>query len=230
MPQPLQEEKLRVMIVEDDCRLAQGMETLLSAAGFAVDILSSGEEALYIAESIPYSAIVLDLGLPDLDGLEVLQRLRRRSINTPVLISTARSSLADRVDGLDRGADDYLAKPFHLREFESRVRALARRGQGTPDPVITLGQLTFNTVNRTAYLNDTAIELRRRELAVLEALLSRPGKLVTKERLATEIFNFNDAVAPNALEVYVARLRRKLVPNGPVITTIRGLGYMISAN
>ncbi|MDE8651208.1 response regulator [Novosphingobium album (ex Liu et al. 2023)] len=220
---------MRIMIVEDDRRLARGMEVLLNAAGFVVDILSSGEEALQIAESVPYSAIVLDLGLPDLDGLEVLQRLRRRSVNTPILISTARDSLADRVNGLDQGADDYLAKPFHLRELESRVRALARRGQGTPDPVLKIGELTFDRLSRTAYLNDTAIELRRRELAVLETLLNRPGKVVTKERLAAEVFNFNDAVAPNALEVYVARLRRKLLPNGPVIRTIRGLGYMIDA-
>lgn len=223
------EDQLRVMIVEDDRRLAHGMEVLLNAAGFAVDILSSGEEAVDVAGSVPYSAIVLDLGLPDLDGLEVLQRLRRRSVNTPILISTARDSLADRVGGLDKGADDYLAKPFHLRELESRVRALARRGQGTPDPVLKLGQLTFDRLSRTAYLNDTVIDLRRRELAVLETLLGRPGKVVTKERLAAEVFNFNDAVAPNALEVYVARLRRKLLPDGPAIRTIRGLGYMIDA-
>jgi len=215
------------MIVEDDRRLAHGMEMLLNAAGFTVDILSSGEDALHVAESVPYCAIVLDLGLPDLDGLEVLQRLRRRSVNTPILISTARDSLADRVNGLDKGADDYLAKPFHLKELESRVRALTRRGQGIPDPVLKIGQLTFDRLSRTAYLNETAIELRRRELAVLETLLNRPGKVVTKERLAAEVFNFDDAVAPNALEVYVGRLRRKLLPNGPAIRTIRGLGYMI---
>lgn len=220
---------MRIMIVEDDRRLAHGMEALLNAAGFAVDVLSSGEEALDVAESVPYSAIVLDLGLPDLDGLEVLQRLRRRSVSTPILVSTARDSLADRVDGLDKGADDYLAKPFHLEELESRVRALARRGQGTLDPVLKLGQLSFDRLSRTAYLDGAAVDLRRRELAVLETLLSRPGKVVTKERLVSEVFNFNDAVAPNALEVYVARLRRKLLPNGPAIRTIRGLGYMIEA-
>ncbi|MBU3078232.1 response regulator [Sphingomonas quercus] len=218
---------MRVMIVEDDPRLAHGMEALLNAAGFSVDILSSGEEALHIAESVPYAAIILDLGLPDLDGLEVLQQLRRRSVSTPILISTARDSLADRVDGLDKGADDYLAKPFHLRELESRVRALARRGQGTPDPVLKVGSLTLDRSSRTVCLNEITLELRRRELAVLETLMGRPGKIVTKERLAAEVFNFNDAVAPNALEVYVARLRRKLIPDGPVIRTVRGLGYMI---
>lgn len=217
------------MIVEDDRRLAHGMQVSLNAAGFAVDILSSGEEALDIAQSVPYCAIVLDLGLPDLDGLEVLQQLRRRSVQTPILVSTARDSLADRVDGLDKGADDYLAKPFHLEELESRVRALARRGQGVLDPVLKLGQLSFDRLCRTAYLSGEPIDLRRREVAVLETLLNRPGKVVTKERLVSEVFNFNDAVAPNALEVYVARLRRKLLPNGPAIRTIRGLGYMIDA-
>ncbi len=217
------------MIVEDDASLARGMEALLSAAGFAVDIFSTGEEAIELAMSEPYSAIILDLGLPDMDGLEVLQTMRRRGITTPILILTARDSLADRVDGLDKGSDDYLSKPFHPRELESRVRALVRRGQGTPDPVLKIGRLAFNRSSRTVYLDDMAIDLRRRELAVLEVLMGRPGKIIAKERLSAEVFNFNDAVAPNALEVYVGRLRRKLMPNGPVIRTVRGLGYMIDA-
>ncbi len=217
------------MIVEDDASLARGMEALLGAAGFTVDIFSTGEEAIDIAMSEPYSAIILDLGLPDMDGLEVLQTMRRRGITTPIMILTARDSLADRVDGLDKGSDDYLSKPFHPRELESRVRALVRRGQGTPDPVLKIGRLAFNRSSRTVYLDDMAIDLRRRELAVLEVLMGRPGKIVAKERLSAEVFNFNDAVAPNALEVYVGRLRRKLMPNGPVIRTVRGLGYMIDA-
>ncbi|WP_213980308.1 response regulator [Sphingomonas sp. dw_22] len=220
---------MRFMIVEDDASLARGMEALLSAAGFAVDIFSTGEEAIELAMSEPYSAIILDLGLPDMDGLEVLQTMRRRGITTPILILTARDSLADRVDGLDKGSDDYLSKPFHPRELESRVRALVRRGQGTPDPVLKIGRLAFNRSSRTVYLDDMAIDLRRRELAVLEVLMGRPGKIIAKERLSAEVFNFNDAVAPNALEVYVGRLRRKLMPNGPVIRTVRGLGYMIDA-
>ncbi|WP_336959715.1 response regulator transcription factor [Sphingobium aquiterrae] len=220
---------MRFMIVEDDASLARGMEALLGAAGFTVDIFSTGEEAIDIAMSEPYSAIILDLGLPDMDGLEVLQTMRRRGITTPIMILTARDSLADRVDGLDKGSDDYLSKPFHPRELESRVRALVRRGQGTPDPVLKIGRLAFNRSSRTVYLDDMAIDLRRRELAVLEVLMGRPGKIVAKERLSAEVFNFNDAVAPNALEVYVGRLRRKLMPNGPVIRTVRGLGYMIDA-
>lgn len=217
------------MIVEDDVRLATGMEALLRAGGYAVDVFSTGEEAIELATSEPYAAIILDLGLPDMDGLEVLQIMRRRGITTPILILTARDSLADRVEGLDKGSDDYLSKPFHHQELESRIRALVRRAQGTPDPVLKIGALALDRSSRTVYIDDTAIDLRRRELAVLEVLMGRPGKIVAKERLSAEVFNFDDAVAPNALEVYVGRLRRKLMPNGPMIRTVRGLGYMIDA-
>ncbi len=217
------------MIVEDDFRLARGMEASLSASGYAADVFSTGEEALEVATSEPYNIIILDLGLPDMDGLDVLQTLRRRGVTTPILILTARDAIADRVEGLDRGADDYLSKPFHPRELESRARALIRRSQGTPDPVLKVGNLTFNRSTRTVHLKQSIVELRRRELAVLETLMGRPGAVVPRERLNSEVFNFNDAVAPNALEVYVGRLRRKLMPDGPLIRTIRGLGYMIDA-
>lgn len=220
---------MRILIVEDDDRLARGMEAALAASGFAVDWLATGEDTLDLAETEPYGVILLDLGLPDMDGLEVLQTLRRRGAAMPILILTARDAIADRINGLDMGADDYLAKPFDPRELEARVRALARRGHGSPDPVLTVGGLTFNRSSRTASLGGAVLDLRRRELAVLEALMGRPGRVVAKERLSAEVFNFNDAVAPNALEVYVGRLRRKLMPSGPAIRTIRGLGYMLDA-
>lgn len=224
------EGQLRILIVEDDRRLARGMDASLSAGNFAVDIVATGEETIDVAQREPYNAIVLDLGLPDMDGLEVLQTLRRRGVSTPIIILTARDTVSDRIEGLDRGADDYLAKPFHPRELESRVRALIRRSQGTPDPVLRIGTLSFNRSTRTVHLNESIVDLRRRELAVLETLMGRPGKVVTKARLTAEVFNFADAVAPNALEVYIGRLRRKLVPGGPTIRTIRGLGYMIDTN
>jgi two-component system response regulator TctD len=135
----------------------------------------------------------------------------------------------DRINGLDRGADDYMAKPFDPRELESRIRALVRRSQGQLDPMLRIGALMFDRSSRTVYLDDKMLDLRRRELAVLETLMGRPGKVIAKERLSAEIFNFDDAVTPNALEVYVGRLRRKLQPSGPAIRTIRGLGYMIEA-
>jgi DNA-binding response OmpR family regulator len=198
---------MRLLLVEDDERLARGIMASLEGAGFAVDILTSGEDALRLADQEPYSAIILDLGLPDLDGLEVLSRLRARGARTPIIILTARDMIDDRINGLDRGADDYMAKPFDPRELESRVRALVRRSQGTLDPVLRIGTLSFDRSSRTVYLEGSMIDLRRRELAVLETLMGRPGKVVAKERLSAEVFNFDDAVTPNALEVYVGRLQ-----------------------
>lgn len=199
----------------------------MMAAGFALDCVSTGEEALEVAAREPYNAIILDLGLPDMDGLDVLSAMRRREIQAPILILTARNAVNDRIEGLDRGADDYLSKPFHPRELESRARALVRRGLGTPDPVLRVGALSLDRSTRTVALNEAVVDLRRREMAVLETLMGRPGKVVTRECLNAEVFNFADAVAPNALDVYVGRLRRKLMPGGPVIRTIRGLGYML---
>ena len=220
---------MRLLLVEDDERLARGVAASLEAAGFSVDRLDSGEDALQLAGAEPYAAIILDLGLPDIDGLDVLSRLRARGALTPVLILTARDMVDDRINGLDRGADDYMAKPFDPRELESRIRALVRRSQGTPDPVLRIGPLVFDRSSRTVSLDDSVIDLRRRELAVLETLMGRPGKVIPKERLSAEVFAFDDAVTPNALEVYVGRLRRKLLPSGPAIRTVRGLGYMIEA-
>lgn len=221
---------MRVLLVEDDERLSRGMVASLEAAGFVVDGLNNGEDALNLANSEPYSAIILDLGLPDMDGLDVLGALRTRGVTTPILILTARDMVDDRITGLDRGADDYMAKPFNPRELESRIRALVRRSQGTPDPVLKIGTLSFDRSSRMVSLEGKVIELRRRELTVLEALMRRPGKLIAKERLAAEIFNFEDAVTPNALEVHIGRLRRKLQPSGPAIRTVRGLGYMIETD
>jgi two-component system response regulator TctD len=220
---------MRLLLVEDDERLARGVAASLEAAGFSVDRLENGEDALQMAGAEPYAAIILDLGLPDLDGLDVLSRLRARGEVTPIIILTARDMVDDRINGLDRGADDYMAKPFDPRELESRIRALVRRSQGTPDPVLRIGTLVFDRSSRTVSLDDSVIDLRRRELAVLETLMGRPGKVIPKERLSAQVFAFDDAVTPNALEVYVGRLRRKLQPSGPAIRTVRGLGYMIEA-
>jgi two-component system response regulator TctD len=216
--------------VEDDRSLARGMEALMATAGFALDCVSSGEEAIEVATGEPYNLIILDLGLPDMDGLEVLSSLRRREVQAPILILTARHAVNDRIEGLDRGADDYLSKPFHPRELQSRARALIRRALGTPDPVLRVGALSLDRSTRTVALNEAVVDLRRRELAVLETLMGRPGKVVTRECLTSEVFNFADAVAPNALDVYVGRLRRKLTPHGPTIRTVRGLGYMLEGS
>lgn len=220
---------MRILIVEDDLRLARGMAASLESASFAVDMAHNREDAADLAAQEVFNAIILDLGLPDGDGLDLLQYLRRRGDTTPIMIVTARDGLDDRVNGLDLGADDYMAKPFHPRELASRIRALVRRGLGSPDPVLRLGPLTLDRSTYCASLHDKPLALRRRELAVLESLLGRPGKVVPKDRLSAEVFGLSEAVAPNALEVYIGRLRRKLAPDGPVIHTVRGLGYMIDA-
>ena len=220
----------RILLVEDDPSLARGLGALLKAAGYSVDIAEDGEIALELALSEPYALITLDIGLPELDGFEVLRRLRAQQLKTPVLILTARDAVGDRVTGLDLGADDYLLKPFEPSELEARVRALLRRSQGQANLVVTIGNLTVDQSRAMAQVNGREINLRAREWAVLDRLIAQAGKVVSKRRLTSEVFGFDEPVAPNAIEVYVGRLRRKLEPDGPEIRTIRGLGYMLVAN
>jgi two-component system response regulator TctD len=218
---------LRILIVEDDAILARGLAASLRLAGFAVDHEADGRDAAAIALGEPYALVILDLCLPGLSGFEVLRRIRDGRSEVPVLVLTARDGVADRVQGLDLGADDYLQKPFEPAELEARVRALVRRGLGTRNPVIVCGALTLDRSSGVVQLAGRPIALRRRELAVLEGLMTRAGKVVPKGKLAGEVFGFDEPVAPNAIELYIARLRRRLEPAGPQIRTIRGLGYMI---
>lgn len=219
----------RILLVEDDPALSRGLVASLKSAGYVIDTAFDGESALEMAQDEPYALISLDLGLPDISGLEVLRRLRQSGNKTPVLILTARDALEDRVQGLDLGADDYLLKPFEPSELEARLRALLRRAQGEASSLITLGNLVVDASRGVAMVGDRQLELRRREWAVLERLLARVGKVISKERLTSEVFGYDDPVAPNAIEVYVARLRRKLEPDGPKIRTMRGLGYILDA-
>ncbi|MGC5779794.1 response regulator [Methylobacterium sp. NFXW15] len=218
---------MRVLVVEDDPALARGLCTALRQGGYAVDHEVDGADAVQLALSEPYSLVVLDLGLPGLPGFDVLKAVRAAGSTVPVMVLTARDSVTDRVRGLDLGADDYLPKPFDLAEFEARVRALVRRGQAVPNPILRCGNLELDRTSGTVTLGGEPVALRRRELAVLTILMTRAGKPVPKERLSAEIFGFDEAVAPNALELYVARLRKKLQPDGPEIRTIRGLGYLL---
>jgi len=218
---------MRLLIVEDDAALARGILQVFRADGQAVDHVSCGQDALDVVKGEPYSAVILDLGLPDMDGLAVLKRIRQARLTVPILILTARDGMTDRVQGLDQGADDYLSKPFAIEELEARVRALVRRGQGNPDPVLSLGPLRLDRISGAAYLSDTLLELTRRERAVLEGLIVRAGSVVPKARLSADVFGYDDAVAPNALEVHIARLRRKLENSGIEIVTVRGLGYLL---
>jgi DNA-binding response OmpR family regulator len=218
---------MRVLVVEDDAALARGLVAALRQGGYAVDHEADGADAARLALSEPYSLIVLDLGLPGLPGFDVLKAVRAAGSTVPVMVLTARDAISDRVRGLDLGADDYLLKPFDLAEFEARVRALVRRGQAVPNPVLRCGALELDRATGTVTLGGAPVALRRRERAVLTILMTRAGKPVPKERLSAEIFGFDEAVAPNALELYVARLRKKLQPDGPEIRTIRGLGYLL---
>jgi two-component system OmpR family response regulator len=218
---------MRILIVEDDPVLADGLTRSLRANDYAVDCVTSGAEADHVLTAQPYDLVILDLGLPKLDGYEVLRRLRRRGAKVPVLILTARDTLEDRVRGLDLGGDDYLAKPFDLPELEARVRALIRRGQSGGSSLITHGALSLDTAGRRATLNGTALDLSARELGVLEVLMMRSGRVVTKEQLAEQLYGWEEEVGANAIEVYVHRLRKKLEPAGVSIRTIRGLGYLL---
>jgi two-component system OmpR family response regulator len=174
-----------------------------------------------------YDAVILDIGLPKIDGYEVLRRMRRKGSKIPVLMLTARDALEDRVKGLDLGADDYMAKPFSLQELEARVRALTRRGLGTASSVLKHGPLTFDATGRVAYLNDQMVELSARELSLLEVLLQRAGRLVSKDQLVERLCEWGEEVSNNAIEVYIHRLRKK-IEKGPIrIATVRGLGYCL---
>jgi two-component system OmpR family response regulator len=220
----------RVLLVEDDPALSRGIIALLKAAGHAADSAKDGETALYLMDSEPSSLVILDIGLPDMSGFEVIKRLRAHGCKTPILVLTARDNIADRVKGLDLGADDYLLKPFNASELAARVRALLRRDHGDPSPVLVIGNLTIDRTHATAEVAGRPLQLRRREWAVLDRLTAKAGEVVSKERLIAEVFSLDDEVAPNALEVHIARLRRQLEPDGPTIKTMRGLGYMLKAS
>lgn len=216
-----------ILIVEDDPVLADGLTRSLRGSDYAVDAANDGGEADHVLTAQSYDLVILDLGLPKLDGYEVLRRLRRRGSKTPVLLLTARDALDDRVKGLDLGGDDYLTKPFDLPELEARVRALIRRGQSGGGSSLVHGALTLDTVGRRATLSGEPLDLSARELGVLEVLMLRSGRVVNKDQLAEQLYGWDEEVGPNAIEVYVHRLRRKLEPAGVAIRTIRGLGYLL---
>lgn len=218
---------MRILIVEDDPVLADGLTRSLRQSEYAVDCVNDGAEADHVLVGQNYDLVILDLGLPKVDGLEALRRLRRRGSRTPVLILTARDTLDERVKGLDLGADDYLTKPFDLPELEARVRALIRRGQSGGGSLLSHGALALDTTGRRATLHGEPLDLSARELGVLEVLLLRSGRVVNKEQLAEQLYGWDEEVGANAIEVYVHRLRRKLEPAGVTIRTIRGLGYLL---
>ncbi|KXU94614.1 two-component system response regulator [Caballeronia megalochromosomata] len=218
---------MRILIAEDDSILADGLVRSLRQSGYAVDHVKHGVEADTALSLQTFDLLILDLGLPLMPGLEVLRRLRARNSQMPVLILTAADSVDERVKGLDLGADDYMAKPFALNELEARVRALTRRGAGGGPTVVKHGSLSFDQVGRIATIGDQVIDLSARELGVLEVLLQRTGRLVSKEQLVNHLCEWGEEVSNNAIEVYVHRLRKKIEPSGAKIITVRGLGYTL---
>ncbi len=218
---------MRIFIVEDDLVLADGLKHSLIQSGYAIDVASNGLDADSILAYQSFDLVVLDLGLPKLSGFDVLKRLRSRGSKTPVLILTANDNTNDRVKGLDLGADDYLSKPFILAELEARVRALIRRGQAGGSAIIAVGGLHFDSANRSASYKEVSLNLSARELAVLEVLMLKAGKVASKDQMLEKLCNFDEDISDNALEVYLHRLRKKLEHTDINIRTIRGLGYLL---
>lgn len=219
---------MRILIAEDDEVLADGLCNSMRHSGYAVDHVKDGLAAkLILSGEQPFDLVILDLGLPKLDGFSVLRSLRDNNRQVPVIILTARDAEGDRVKGLDLGADDYMIKPFSLPELEARVRALIRRGQCGMNPVYSCGRLTFDSVARRTMIDGVPLELTTRELSVLEALMMRSGWVVSKEQLLERLYSYSEEASNNAIEVYIHRLRKKVEPAGVTIRTIRGLGYVI---
>ena len=218
---------MRVLVVEDDSVLAAALVRALTQAAYAVDLAGDGEAAQTALAAAAYGLVVLDLALPNVDGLAVLRRLRERRSTVPVLVLTARDTLEERVEGLDAGADDYMTKPFDLPEFEARVRALIRRGQLNAGVELTHGRLRLDTAARRLFHDGVPVDMSAREFALTEILLARQGRVVSKEQLIDQMFGFGDEVGANAIEVCMHRVRRKLEPLGIEIRTVRGMGYLL---
>ncbi|MBV8472015.1 MAG: response regulator transcription factor [Hyphomicrobiales bacterium] len=221
---------MRLLVVEDNSDLADLLTQGLQASGFSVDVVAEGEPARLAMAVRRYAAVVLDLGLPDEDGLEVLSSLRRRGDSTPILVLTARGGLDDRVAGLRAGADDYLLKPFALEELTARLEALLRRPGEMLGRTLSVGELSFDLPGRQAFVRGRPLTLSARELDTLEILMRRSGRVVLKQHLEDHLFGLRAEIGSNAVEVQVHRLRRRLEPlqAGVQIHTVRGVGYMLS--
>jgi DNA-binding response OmpR family regulator len=216
---------VRILVVEDDAMIAQGLQTGLRQAGFAVDCTHDGRRAALALQSERFDLVLLDLGLPGRDGLEVLRELRRRGDATPVIVLTARDDKETRVGGLDAGADDYIVKPFDLDEVTARIRSVLRRAAGRGDSSIQHGDLRLDPVTRVVARAGVPVNLSAHEFAVLEALLQRPGAVLSRAQLEDRLYGWQEQIGSNAVEVYIHGLRRKL--GNDAIRTLRGVGYFV---
>ncbi len=221
---------MRIMIVEDEVTLCEQIQTFFSTKGFAVDVANTGHDGYYLAMEYPIDVAIIDIGLPDFSGIELIKRLRKEQISIPVLILTARSRWQEKVEGLEAGADDYLAKPFHFEELLARVNALLRRSQGKAHPVLTYANIKLDTLSQEVRVDEKKIELTAFEYKVLEYLLFRKGEVISKAVLTEHIYDEDFDRDSNVIEVFIGRLRKKIDPQGKIrpIETLRGRGYRIS--
>ncbi len=219
---------MRLLLVEDDLDLGNGLASALAQSGYVADVAECGRDALAACTAATYQLVILDLGLPDLDGIEVLRRMRQGGLTSPVLILTARDELQDRVRGLDEGGDDYLSKPFEVAELEARIRALLRRGDPAP-ALLTVGGIAFEPASRRLTINGRPLDLTASELALLELLLRHRGKIVSKKLIFDSLYSWDHDASLSMVEVFVSRLRRKLnsAGAGVGIRVFRGLGYRL---
>ncbi|MDP3334322.1 MAG: response regulator transcription factor [Methylococcaceae bacterium] len=221
---------MNILLIEDDAVLADGLMHTLSGSGYVVTVATTGSYAQQLLTAQDFDLIVLDLGLPDMDGLELLRKIRQRKLPLPIMILTARDSVNDRITGIQQGADDYMSKPFELKELEARIHALIRRCYGGFNDVIVLGKLTLEPRNHRLSVEGQPLALSAREYGVLEILLLQAGKVVSKDRIAQRLAADDDALTDNAVEIYIHRLRKRLESYGVLIRTVRGLGYLLEAS
>lgn len=220
---------MRILLVEDNLALADGLCAILRGSGYVVDFVADGASAEAAAAAQAYDLVILDLNLPEMDGLDVLRSMRARQNRAAVMILTARGLPEERVRGLDLGADDYMIKPFDVSEFEARIRVLLRRQAGLRTSLISHGGVTFDLVSRSFSCNGTPLDIPAREIALLELLFLRMGKVVSKEAIVASLTGFDDDLSANAIEQYVSRLRRRLMAHGLTVKTARGIGYYLEA-
>ncbi len=218
---------MRILVVEDNVTLANGLAAVLRGSGYAVDIVGDGASAVAVLATERFDVVVLDLNLPEMDGLDVLRTMRARQNNASVLILTARSAFEDRVKGLNLGADDYMIKPFDVGELEARVRVLLRRQAGLKAATIAFGDVSFDQNSRSFSAGGESLDLPAREISLLETLFLRAGKVVTKQSIIESLAGFDDDLSANAIEQYVSRLRKRLAPHGLTVRTARGIGYYL---
>lgn len=221
---------MRILIVEDDARLLTQLDQLMQRNGYSVDLADDGKKALFLFEEYPYDAAIVDVGLPVIDGFELIRKVRQQKLTCPILLLTARDRWQEKVEGLDAGADDYLTKPFQEEELLARVNALIRRASGQSSPKISLGPITLDSVTQEVAVNDEILDLTAYEYKVIEYLMMNPKKIVSKTELTEHIYDQDFDLDSNVIEVFVGRLRKKLDPESSYkpIETLRGRGYRMN--